>query len=99
MKIGNESIRHAEIIRGKDKLVRPPVERVQVLVRRDRTLDRPHACGTDRANLFLFVDRPIDHIACLLRNDHLLGIHLVFREILDIDFTKITQARMKGEVP
>ena len=32
-------------------------------------------------------------------HSHLLGIHLVFREVLDIDFTKITQAGMKGEEP
>ena len=98
MEVGDHRVGDGELVGDEDELVRPAVKLLEVPVRTDGRLDGAHDGGADGADAMVGVDGRIDGVDRLATDDHLLGVDLVFGEILDVDFAIDAQPRVDGEV-
>ena len=98
MEIGNESIRHAEIIRGEDKLVRPPFKLRQPSFGGHAALQCTYHRRTHGTNFMLFILRVIHDFHRFRCHEDLFRIHLMLRQILHVHLPEIPQSDVQRDV-
>ena len=98
IEIGYHGVCQMEIIRREDEAIRPSMVFLELAIGGDCSLEHPLDCGSDGNNLMSLFVGLVDDVASLLVGMHLLAVHLVLRQILDIDFAEVAETTMKGDI-
>ena len=96
IEIGYHGVCQMEVVRREDEAIRPSMVFLELAVGGDCSLEHPLDCGSDSNNLMSLFVGLVDDVASLLVGMHLLAVHLVLRQILDIYFAEVAEAAVQG---
>ena len=91
MEVRYHGIGHREVVGIEDELVGPALHGLDHAAGRNGRFERPHDGRSDRCDLVPLFLGAVDDTGGLVRYEELLGIHLVFREVLDVHRAEIAQ--------
>ena len=97
IEIDHHAVGQSKVIRREDEPVGPAVKLLQHAIGTHSGLSgtqRRHTDGTDMMSGSL---RLVDRHAGLGRDDHLLGTHLMLRQVLDLDTVETAQSAVDGD--
>ena len=97
MEVRHQSIGDVEVVGGEDKLARPAVEGLEVALRTRCRLHSAEYGGTDGADVLTCSAGSIDDGTGFFWDDHLLALHLVLGEVLDVDLAVVPQPIVYGD--
>ena len=95
VEVGDHAVRDVEVVRREDELVGPPVVGLQVVLRAHARFHGAHGGGAHGADALAGVLGAVHHVAGLALDDHLLGVHLVLGEVLDLHRAEGAQAHVQ----
>ncbi len=94
MEIGDKCIGDSKVVGREDKLVGPAGIGFHVPAHADSAGNAPkHGCAHS-ANAMVLILYPVDHIHKRLGDFHLLGVHAVLGEILNVNFAEVAETAM-----
>src|SRR5574344_1930185 len=97
MEIGYKSIRNRESIGRKDELVGPTAIWLYLRLSSYRCFQCPHYCNSYCENLMIPLLCTINPLCSLLRNIHLLRVHLMLGKVLYIYRSEVSEPHMKSQ--
>ena len=98
VEVGYHRVGQAEVVGREDKLVGPSLKLLQQAVcAHSRLSGFDHTCS-NAAHMMALALRVVDDLAGFRRDEHLLRVHLVLRQVLYLNLVEIAQTAMKGDI-
>lgn len=97
VEVRDHGVGHREVVGVEDELVGPPLHGLDHAVGRDGRLERAHHRRADGDHLVAAALGVVDRLGRLLRDEELLGVHLVLREVLDVDRAEVAQTHVERD--
>ena len=97
MEVRHQSIGDVEVVGGEDELARPAVEGLEVTLRTRCRLHSAEYGGADGTDVLPCSAGCVDDGAGFLWDDHLLALHLVLGEVLDVDLAVVALPVVHGD--
>ena len=98
IEVGHHRVGQSELVGREDELIGPTLVLLQQAVSTHSGLCGAGHTGAYDADAVLGEFRGVHNLAGLLRDEHLLGRHLVLREVLDLDGIEAAKSAVQGDI-
>ena len=97
IEVGYHRVANAKLIRREDKLIRPSIIFLQQTVGAHSCLCGLGHTGAHQADMMSGSLRGVHQVAAFLTDKHLLGVHLVLRQVFHLNVMEVAQCAMERQ--